>query len=593
MDDKDFIDVSDVVETLSLDDEVSNEIDSLLDNIMPEEKKPNVIEDILNNDEKDNKKKLDVYVPSKKNFNIKSAKTHKIVKKVMIYSIIFILFTFEFFLNKANNTLNNLKVYASNNNPIMIIQNSKYGFIDEDGNKIVNPKYNYAEEYVKGYTIVKDVSNLPLVIDKAGKEVIKTGKYFTLYRAGEDVIASKTTSKGLKYGILTFNFDNKTEFEYDLISYHNDVFTFVKKNIVGVFNKEGKEIYTLKLTDSDEKVISVEPSNVNSDNTIYGVVKVNGSNLIINLDTGKVAYGPTVNNVVSMDNNVFYELKEGKKEYLYIQNDDVVVDSLNYESLSMYSINAGVLKALKSDFTYEYISNNTKEQVNKKLSSNDVFFGENVFIYKSYNYKKGKIGFNLVKDGVKYKELFDIKGIKSPFKNGFAIVEYNDGKYGYINEDGEFLNDIHYVELHPFDTYGDAIVKTERGYGVLNKKNKKILDAKYKKIKMATSSYKKNTYSDDNTIFYAVMVGNEYVLFNKNGKRINNRSYMNVSFNDTYGVVKVTDIDTKLLLSESLNEIDFEEINQTYKAFNDYIKINNKLYNYEGKLIYVDKKEGE
>lgn len=593
MDDKDFVDVSDVVETLSLDDEVSNEIDSLLDNIMPEEKKPKVIEDILNNKENDNKKKLDVYVPSKKNFNIKSAKTHKIVKKVMIYSIIFILFTFEFFLNKASNTLNNLKVYASNNNPIMIIQNYKYGFIDEDGNKIVNPKYNYAEEYVKGYTIVKDVSNLPLVIDKAGKEVIKTGKYFTLYRAGEDVIASKTTSKGLKYGILTSNFDNKTEFKYDLISYQNDIFTFVKENIVGVLNKEGEEIYSLKLTDSDEKVISVEPSNVNSSNITYGVIKVNGSNLIINLDTGKVAYGPTINNIVPMDNNVFYEIKEGNKEYFYIQNDEVIVDSLNYESLNMYSINAGVLKALKTDFTYEYISNNTKEQVYKKLSSNDVFFGENIFIYKSYNYKKGKIGFSLVKDGVKYKELFDIKGIKSPFKNGFAIVEYNDGTYGYINEEGEYLNDIHYTELHPFDEYGDAIVKTERGYGVLNKKGKNILDAKYKKIKMATSIYKKNTYSDDNTAFYAVMIGNEYVLFDKKGKKINNRSYMNISFNDTYGVVKVTDIDTKLLLTESLNEIDFEDINQTYKAFNDYIKINNKLYNYKAKLIYVDKKEGE
>ena len=35
MDDKDFIDVSDEVETLSFDDEISDEIDAMLSQIMP------------------------------------------------------------------------------------------------------------------------------------------------------------------------------------------------------------------------------------------------------------------------------------------------------------------------------------------------------------------------------------------------------------------------------------------------------------------------------------------------------------------------------------------------------------------------------
>ena len=102
MDDKDFIDVSDEVETLSFDDEISDEIDAMLSQIMPEEKKPSSNYEILKDEKVTNKNSLDVYVPSIKDFNIKSERTHKIVKKVMIYSIIFILFTFEFFINKGN-----------------------------------------------------------------------------------------------------------------------------------------------------------------------------------------------------------------------------------------------------------------------------------------------------------------------------------------------------------------------------------------------------------------------------------------------------------------------------------------------------------
>ena len=133
MDDKDFIDVSDDVETLSFDDEISDEIDAMLSQIMPEEKKPSSNYEILKDEKVTNKNSLDVYVPSIKDFNIKSERTHKIVKKVMIYSIIFILFTFEFFINKAGTELNNLRIYATNNNPIMIVQNNKYGFIDDKG----------------------------------------------------------------------------------------------------------------------------------------------------------------------------------------------------------------------------------------------------------------------------------------------------------------------------------------------------------------------------------------------------------------------------------------------------------------------------
>lgn len=171
------------------DEKVSNEIDEMLDFIETpkhEEKENKELQNLLESSKKDegkieidaSKEKLDEYVPSIKDLNIKSAKTRKIVKKSMLYIIIVMLLGFEFFINKTGEALNDLVVYASDNQPIRIVQNEKYGYIDYTGDKIVNPKYTYGENFIKGYAIVKNTSNLPLIIDKGGKEAIKTGEYF-------------------------------------------------------------------------------------------------------------------------------------------------------------------------------------------------------------------------------------------------------------------------------------------------------------------------------------------------------------------------------------------------------------------------------
>ena len=161
------------------------------------------------------------------------------------------------------------------------------------------PKYLYGEDFIKGYAIVKNGSDLPLIINKGGKEVIKAGEYFSLYRANSDIIASKVTKDGLKYGILNSNLKEKTPFKYDIISYKNGVYSYVLDNDVGLINEDGKKIYTYKLTDRDDKGIDVTPSSVTSDNyQRYGVVKVNKTSLIVNLKDDEVKYKQKIISIV-------------------------------------------------------------------------------------------------------------------------------------------------------------------------------------------------------------------------------------------------------------------------------------------------------
>ena len=205
------LDFDNDVETLDFDVEkkVSSEIDKLLDFSVTEEKTSEDLNKVLENNNDNNisinANKLEEYKPSIKDFKIKSAKTRLIVKKSMLYVVIIMLIGFEFFITKTGNILNDLKVYGSDNQPIKIIQNDKYGYIDSYGEKVVNPKYIYAEDFVNGYAIVRNSSNLPLIINKGGKEVVPSGTYFSIYRADKNIICSKATKAGLKYGVLDPN----------------------------------------------------------------------------------------------------------------------------------------------------------------------------------------------------------------------------------------------------------------------------------------------------------------------------------------------------------------------------------------------------
>lgn len=579
----DFIDLSDV----PLDTKSDEHLEKLLDSSSATQTKVEIDA---------SREKLDEYKPSIKDFNIKNAKTKKIVKKAMLYVIIVMLLGFEFFINKTGEVLDNLRVYASNNAPIRIVQNNKYGYIDYTGKKIVNPKYSYGEEFVKGYAIVKDSSNLPLIIDKGGKEVVPTGTYFSIYRVGNDIIASKVTKKGLKYGILDADLREKTEFKYDMISYSGDCYTYTISNAVGIINLDGKDVYRYKLTDDADKIIEVSASNVtNKDYQRYAVVKVNSSSEIVNINDGTVVSGATLNEVVPEENNVFYEVGSGgTKKYIYVQDNKVLLESDDYTSLTINSIETGVLKALTSSYTYEFISTKTMEQIKKGLTEDKTYYGDNVFVFADHNYKRNKDLLVMVKNGEIYKTLEEDFTIEKPFDNGIAIVKFTDGTYGYLNEEGNLISDNRFIEVNSFDSYGEAVCKTNSGYGVINRDGKVIIEFENEEIKMASDTVKKKSASNSNNVFYAVKKDNKYAIYNSNGKRVNKTYYNDIVFDEKEPLFKAsTDANDMLITSEDLNIINLTSFNTEYKAYDNYIILKNEYYNYNGKLIYVDNRIDE
>ena len=109
---------------------------------------------------------------------------------------------------------------------------------------------------------------------------------------------------------------------------------------------------------------------------------------------------------------------------MYIENDNIVLESDNYISLSISSLKAGVLKSLDSSYKYEFISTSTGEQFKKNLNIEETYEGDEAFIYKNYNFKKNQNELVIVKNGKVFKTIDGNYEVYKGFVNGIAIIKH-------------------------------------------------------------------------------------------------------------------------------------------------------------------------
>ena len=122
---------------------------------------------------------------------------------------------------------------------------------------------------------------------------------------------------------------------------------------------------------------------------------------------------------------MFEETTNSGKTYIYVYNDSVVLETSDYKSISVLSIDTGVILGLK-DASYDLISAKTKDIIKKDITDDSFYYGDSVFMYKDYDYKKGKNVIYMIKDGEVYNSLYADFEIYKPFLNKVAIVKYAD-----------------------------------------------------------------------------------------------------------------------------------------------------------------------
>ena len=127
------------------------------------------------------------------------------------------------------------------------------------------------------------------------------------------------------------------------------------------------------------------------------------------------------------------------------------------------------------------------------------------------HYEMNKIGLVDYKGNILFEPQFDflVFGDGTPI----ATVKRN-GKFGFINNIGEYESDIIYEDAKLFKN-GFAVVKTNKGYGLINTEMKYVIEPKYKSLELdwAKGFSRDTMYLSFNKFEFFKMINKEGEIF--------------------------------------------------------------------------------
>lgn len=488
------------------------------------------------------------------------------------------------FINKTN---------AEEINLIKIEQNNKVGYIDKSGSVVVRPKYMSGTDFYKGYAIVKNHNSLSAVINGKSDLVSPFGNYFYIERFNNRYIASKFTSDGLKLALLDSNLNEVTKYKYDNISYaKNNTFLFTRDDTMGVLNKDGNEIYTYMVDEIDDKNVTIEISNTDSDDDSekYAKIKVNNSSTIINLSTGKKVYKYTLDDIYVLDNNVFYVKSKDRNltnnKYIVIKNDSVALETQNYKKVRVDKLSSNIAVCVNEDSTYDYINLNNRKKINSDENI-DYYYSDGLILTKTHNFNTNDDEY-VVQNNEKVVGRFkNYKPVNNEFENDMIKVYVDDEKYNYVSKQGKLLNNEKYDYVSDFDKFGYAIVSKNGLYGVVNNKGKEVVSLNYSKIELLDEDLFSSMHKKYNKDIFVYYENDKCGLIASENKIIVKAIYDSFKYITTEYPIIIGKFDSdKIIINiDSAKEFNID-VQKDVSVYENYIIIDKDYYNYDGKKIY-------
>lgn len=539
----------------------------------PEDDIEEIDDDVINKNSSDSRK-------SKKPFNFKRT---SILLPVMSFIIVSVLGMYLFVNYTKANTVDLIKIE----------QNNKVGYIDKDGTILVRPKYISGTDFYKGYAIVKNDNNLFGVINDKGSIEVPFGNYYFIGLFGNRYISTKYTNEGLKQGLLDEKLKDITKFKYDSLSYLSEnIYIFSRNETMGIMNSEGKELYTFKVDEVDDKNISVEISDTKSDEK-YARVKVNDSSTIINVSTGKEVYAYTLDEINVLDNNVFYinSENENNSTYIIIKNDEIVYKTDKYLRVRVDDVDASIALAIKDDNNLDYINLDTKKIINNN-ENNSYYYNEGLIVEKTHDFSSNKDIYNVIDKNGQISSIDKYVPVSNMFYNQLMQVYLEDGKIGFINTKGKLVTNSSYENVTDFKNYDKSIVSNNFKYGILNISGKELIPLEYTELGLFDEEYDKllNDKYDLDLIMFKDQNNKVGILTSKNKIHIKPIYDSFEIIEKNYPIIiGYINGEKKIINLSSKKELSIKVNDGKVVVKDGYIIVGNNYYNYDGKSIFKEK----
>lgn len=413
-------------------------------------------------------------------------------------------------------------------------ENDKYGIISYTGKVIAKARYDSIESLLyKEGSLVVSIEGKYGIINIEGKEIIKTeydsitadGYYEeeTKYQKAGFVVGKKK-EEGYRYGYITNNgkmlldtqyneinriiqiggddiylfaskngqvgvYNNNNlviKHYYDEIEYNklNDLFIVKKNNKQGIININGAEVLKLEY---DYIMISGNIINTEKDQALY-VYDIQGKKLNINgttvLSIDNNDYFVTINeqNKFGVINKNYETIIENEYQYIEYAFDNYFIVTKNGKTglidisgREVINIEYNIIQKIKDTKILQAIKNdgNVSDFYNSKLEKTLTINNANVIIENNYvkvlNTNERKY---LNKEG----NLIESNNI---LPNNSMIAYEENGKWGFVDKQGEIKVEPIYEMVTELNSYGFAGIKKDNKWGVIDREGKIILEPKF------------------------------------------------------------------------------------------------------------------
>lgn len=352
-----------------------------------------------------------------------------------------------------------LENYDSNGNAwyesdiLKVKKGEKYGLIDIDGKQILSLEYDKIET-LKGLenSILVTKDKKVGLVNKSGATIINT-EYSKIEKFDSDYKKGYITiDENKKYGLVSYAGSKILENKYEKIDaiYGENYFVIQENGKQTVINSSGKKV----LEDGYDRI-----SQINSD----GVVFIKGKEYGFMDYDGKVKIEPQYDYLKEINTGILKAKKDGKYGLVDLSNKEKI--KFNYKDIN-YETSTGFYIAEDEKYNSEVINSDFKVELKGILSE----------LNKDKGYMKLKIG-----DEYKYYNFkFEEKNIKDVLSSNTLFVSKKDGKYGFVDKDGNVIVDNIYDEAQEQNSYGYAAVKKDNLWGAINADGKEVVAPKYK-----------------------------------------------------------------------------------------------------------------
>ena len=330
---------------------------------------------------------------------------------------------------------------------LKFMQDGKWGIINFKGKELVKPEYD-------SINAVKGIKNAYLV-QKENKYGILEPIYTEITNLGKDNKSGYIVKDdaGL-YGIIDYSKKKVLENKYQKIekTYGNDLYVVIQDGVKKVINKEGQDI--LKegfdniasiLKTKDQGVIFIK-------NQKYGVMTL----------TGEIKIEPEYDKLQEAKAGVFIATKNGKTGIIDIDKNEKI--PFKYNSIT-YSEPADIYIAEDENYNSNIMNTNFEvKQIGMLIELNEdkgyIKLRQNDE-YKYYNFK------------------FEEKNVKDILSQNTLFLSKKDGKYGFVDKNGNVVVDYIYDDATEQNAYGYVGVKKDGKWGSIDNKGQVIIEPTY------------------------------------------------------------------------------------------------------------------